>query len=144
MHDQVENVLREFFLWLRLLIECAAGVTIAVGLVASVVTAVRRLRTPMADTAMRLTLARHLAIALELQLAADVVSTAMAPTWSDIGRMAAIAVVRTLLNYFLGRELTAHRRELAGSEPEHDRPERARPADHSPPATSDSTAAGGG
>lgn len=46
-----------------------------------------------------------LTVALELLLAADILATAIAPTWDDIGKLAAIAVLRTGLNYFLEREL---------------------------------------
>lgn len=46
-----------------------------------------------------------LTIALELLLAADIVATAVAPTWDDIGKLAAIAAIRTALNYFLEKEL---------------------------------------
>ncbi len=46
-----------------------------------------------------------LTVALELLLAADILATAIAPTWDDIGKLAAIAVLRTALNYFLEREL---------------------------------------
>jgi hypothetical protein len=52
-----------------------------------------------------LTLARFLAIALEFQLGADILSTAVAPSWDAIGKLAAIAVIRTALNYFLSREM---------------------------------------
>ena len=45
------------------------------------------------------------AVALELLLGADVLATAVAPTWDDIGKLAAIAILRTALNYFLEREL---------------------------------------
>jgi hypothetical protein len=34
-----------------------------------------------------------------------VLATAVAPSWNDIGKLAAIAVIRTALNYFLEREL---------------------------------------
>jgi uncharacterized membrane protein len=44
-------------------------------------------------------------VALELMLGADVLGTAVAPSWSDIGQLAAIAIIRTALNYFLGKEL---------------------------------------
>jgi uncharacterized membrane protein len=44
-------------------------------------------------------------VALELLLGADVLATAVAPSWDDIGKLAAIAVLRTALNYFLGKEL---------------------------------------
>jgi uncharacterized membrane protein len=40
-----------------------------------------------------------------LLLAADILATAIAPTWDEIGKLAAIAVLRTALNYFLEREL---------------------------------------
>ena len=45
------------------------------------------------------------AISLELLLGADVLATAVAPSWNDIGKLAAIAVLRTALNYFLEKEL---------------------------------------
>ena len=54
----------------------------------------------------RLSLGRTLALALEFLLGADILKTAVAPTWNDIGQLAAIAVLRTGLNYFLERELT--------------------------------------
>ncbi len=49
--------------------------------------------------------ARCLVAALTFQLGADIVETSLAPTWHDIGRLAAIAVVRTFLNYFLDRDM---------------------------------------
>src|ERR1700746_2695458 len=45
------------------------------------------------------------AVALELMLGADVLATAVAPSWDELGKLAAIAVIRTALNYFLEREL---------------------------------------
>ena len=53
--------------------------------------------------------ARWLVAGLTFQLAADIIETSMAPTWDDIGRLAAIAVVRTFLNYFLERDLNETR-----------------------------------
>jgi uncharacterized membrane protein len=44
-------------------------------------------------------------LALEFALGADIVRTAIAPTWNDIGQLAAIAVIRTGLNFFLERDL---------------------------------------
>jgi uncharacterized membrane protein len=51
-------------------------------------------------------------LALELTLAADIVRTAIAPTWNDIGQLAAIAAIRTFLNLFLERDLDALGRPL--------------------------------
>jgi uncharacterized membrane protein len=53
----------------------------------------------------RLRLGRWLAVALEFLLAADILRTAVAPTWDEIGKLAAIAALRTLLNYFLQKEI---------------------------------------
>jgi uncharacterized membrane protein len=55
-----------------------------------------------------------LLLALELTLAADIVKTAIAPTWTDIGQLAAIAVIRTFLNFFLERDWSALSRDTAG------------------------------
>jgi uncharacterized membrane protein len=61
----------------------------------------------------RLKLGRWLALALEFQLAADILKTAVAPTWDDVGKVAAIIVLRTMLNYFLAREIANAERQLA-------------------------------
>jgi uncharacterized membrane protein len=55
---------------------------------------------------LRLTLGKTLALTLEFLLAADILRTAVAPTWEDIGKLSAIAALRTLMNYFLERELS--------------------------------------
>jgi uncharacterized membrane protein len=78
-----------------------AGVTIT--MVAFLSKSVRR--APPDFTLLRLQLARYLALALEFQLGADILSTAVAPSWDQIGKLGAIAVIRTTLNYFLMREL---------------------------------------
>jgi uncharacterized membrane protein len=49
--------------------------------------------------------ARWLIAGLTFQLAADLVHTTVAPTWDDIGRLAAIAVIRSFLGYFLERDM---------------------------------------
>jgi uncharacterized membrane protein len=47
---------------------------------------------------------RWLIAGLTFQLASDIIETAVAPTWDDIGRLGAIAVIRTVLSYFLERD----------------------------------------
>ncbi|HVF82956.1 MAG TPA: DUF1622 domain-containing protein [Sphingomicrobium sp.] len=67
----------------------------------------------------RLRLGRWLAVALEFLLAADILRTAVAPTWEEIGKLAAIAALRTLLNYFLQKEIDrAEQRRLAKDGPQ--------------------------
>ena len=56
---------------------------------------------------------------LSFQLAADIVETSIAPTWAEIGKLGAIAAIRTFLNYFLDRDLEGIReREKAKAEAE--------------------------
>jgi uncharacterized membrane protein len=51
--------------------------------------------------------ARWLVAALTFQVAADIVGTSLAPSWDEIGRLAAIAAIRTFLDFFLERDLEA-------------------------------------
>jgi|SRR5215470_7480791 len=52
-----------------------------------------------------------LLLGLEFELAADIVRSAISPNWSDIGQLGAIAAIRTVLNYFLERDI----REFEGT-----------------------------
>lgn len=60
----------------------------------------------------RLNLSRFIALGLEFQLAADVLRTAVSPTFADIGQLAAIAAIRTALNYFLAKEMDQESAEV--------------------------------
>ena len=58
-----------------------------------------------------------LLLGLEFALAADIIRTATSPTWSDVGQLAAIGLVRTFLNYFLEQDLEKYaRRETTSAE----------------------------
>ena len=48
---------------------------------------------------------RWLVAGLTFQLAADIIETAIAPNWQELGQLGAIAVIRTFLNFFLERDL---------------------------------------
>jgi len=65
----------------------------------------------------RLHLGRWLALAIEFELAADILRTAMTPTWNEIGQLAAIIVIRTVLNYFLQKDIdkAEERRKIAST-----------------------------
>jgi len=54
------------------------------------------------------------AVSLELLLGADVLATAVSPNWDDIGKLAAIAILRTALNYFLDREIHQMQHVVSG------------------------------
>ena len=46
-----------------------------------------------------------LILALEFELAADIMRSTIAPGWLEIGQLGAIAVIRTFLNYFLEQDI---------------------------------------
>ncbi len=111
------DILKQLTIWLASGVEGAAAVLI--GLAAIEATwrslllfvpgrddAVHAAGRPQdAKEAVRLRLGRWLAVALEFELAADILRTAVAPTWNEIGQLAAIVVLRTVLNYFLQAEI---------------------------------------
>ena len=118
-HGRAESGVIEGVLWLKLGIETVGAAIIALGILSAGGLLLRALaRRQTADfTAIRLTLARYLALALEFQLGADILSTAIAPSWEQIGKLGAIAVIRTALNYFLSREMRDERREVTPKSP---------------------------
>lgn len=115
MFEHSEHLVRLGVEWLRLLIEGLGAVTIFLGLLATL----RVLRKQFAMegrhySEARVTFAQYLTFALELQLAADVLSTSVSPSWEQIGKLAAIAIIRTALNFFLQKEM----QEKGDTEPE--------------------------
>lgn len=89
-------------------VEILAAIVIAIALLQFIVRYVLNVFQPNVETInqkVRIQFGSSLALALELLLGADILATAIAPTWDDIGKLAAIAVLRTGLNFFLEREL---------------------------------------
>jgi uncharacterized membrane protein len=111
----MEEYLKNATLFLSSLAEAAAAVIVAIAVIEAVFGALylflpARWRNPekhhLAEKEdVRLRLGRWLAVALEFLLAADILRTAVAPSWDEIGKLAAIAALRTLLNYFLQQEI---------------------------------------
>lgn len=104
---RAEDGVRELVQWLRLGVEMVGALIVALGVLLAAALFIRALASRQtADfNAIRLTLARYLALALEFQLGADILSTAVAPSWTEIGKLGAIAIIRTVLNYFLSKEM---------------------------------------
>ncbi len=90
-------------------VEFAAALIIGIAAIEATIKSlllfVRRNAPPEQKNEVRLTLGRWLAVGLEFELAADILNTAVTPTWNDIEKLAAIAALRTALNYFLEREI---------------------------------------
>ena len=105
----MEDLFREVSQGVALALEAVSVLMIVIGAVEAlgriVVPLLRRDATQGRLRAAWLILARWLVLGLEFMLAADIVRTAIAPTWDDIGMLAAIAVIRTFLNYFLERDM---------------------------------------
>jgi len=111
-----ESGLREAIGVLVLVVEAAGALIIFVGAVWAfarfIAAVVRGGGQARGFNRIRLTLGRFLVLGLEFQLAGDVLRTAVAPSFTEIGQLAAIAAIRTALNYFLGREIAHERAEL--------------------------------
>lgn len=104
------------------LVEAAGALIIFFGAVVAVVQFLRAVPRMNADAfvPVRLALGRYLALGLEFQLASDVLRTAISPSFEEIGKLAAIATIRTLLNFFLAREIAEERRVVDGPHPGRD------------------------
>jgi uncharacterized membrane protein len=113
--ELAENAIISAVQWLKLGVETIGACIIAIGILVAGFLLVKALlqRRTANFTAIRLTLARYLALALEFQLGADILSTAIAPSWEQIGQLGAIAVIRTGLNYFLTKEMQQEERQSA-------------------------------
>lgn len=124
----MEETIKAFTLWLAVGTEAAAALIIGLATVEAVLSALL-LFVPgaasrivgegpqAAKEQVRLKLGRWLAVALEFELGADILRTAVAPTWSEIGQLAAIAAIRTILNYFLQQEIDKAERHPSGNPP---------------------------
>jgi uncharacterized membrane protein len=105
--DTAELILEEFVKVVALALEFTAVLCIAVGFVKAFILLLKRRQanySPMYNR-LRLTFGGWLVLALEFQLAADIVKTTVAPTYENLIQLGAVAIIRTFLNYFLSKEL---------------------------------------
>lgn len=112
----IQDIFKESTLYLAMAVEGAAALVIGLAALQAVI---RSLSTFLGRNngrggafrdRIRFDLGRWLALGLEFELAADILRTAVAPTWNEIGQLAAIAVLRTLLNFFLQKEIDSSAR----------------------------------
>ncbi len=105
----MEEILKSFAMHTALVVECTAVLFIAYGAGETVINSARQIFTHMHDTGWRKALFVRfgvwLLLGLQFALAADIVRSVISPSWNDIGQLAAIAAIRTFLNYFLERDL---------------------------------------
>lgn len=96
--------------WLTTIIDSLTGMIIGLAVLEAIAKIlgfffIHRKKLNEAKEEIRLTLGMWLALSLEFALAADILRSIIAPTWDEIGKLAAIIVLRTVLNYFLGKEI---------------------------------------
>ena len=100
-----------------IIIDMLALIVIVIGTIEAVLDGVRMMFAGSSDQQKRelwMRYARWLVAALTFQLAADIIETSISSSWDSVGRIGAIAVIRTFLNYFLERdvdEMQARQRE---------------------------------
>jgi uncharacterized membrane protein len=125
----VEELLVTAVGYLKLAVEAVGAAIVGFGALATVAVYLLSLFgiRKRSYTEIRLFLGRYLALGLEFQLGADILSTAVAPTIAEVEILAAIVVIRTVLNYFLSREIEREREEVeaakrteAANDPEQD------------------------
>ena len=114
----IEETLSNLVLWVKLVVEMIGALLIAVGAGLALSRLIKVFLKPSLGgyESTRLILARFLSLGLEFQLAADILATTVAPSWTQIGKLGAIAVIRTGLNYFLAGEIKEEEEEAINAE----------------------------
>ena len=110
----LEGSLLEIMALLKIVIESIALLILAFAVVKAVKRLVlhdRRMDREEKLSRVRLDLGIALALSLEFLLAADIVATAVSPSWDALGKLAAISAIRTFLNFFLEQEVKELARE---------------------------------
>jgi uncharacterized membrane protein len=110
-----EATLRTATLFLVRIVEAGGVLVIFVGAMLGLVRFVLLARPrewPARFMPLRLDVGRFLALGLEFQLAADLLRTAVSPTFQEIAKLACVAAIRTALNYFLSREIREERAQV--------------------------------
>ena len=115
-----EETLEDVVNLLVRIVEAGGAVIIFTGAVLAFVRFLRialTSREPDRFVGVRLGLGRYLALGIEFQLAGDILRTAIAPSFDEIGQLAAVAAIRTALNFFLRQEIREERAEVERSPP---------------------------
>ncbi|MEX0655276.1 MAG: DUF1622 domain-containing protein [Phycisphaeraceae bacterium] len=116
---RAEEIIIRLASWFELTAEALAALMVGIGLTVVIYHAVRTwfTRHQRSYWWTRVQLSQYLVLALEFQLAADILATAIAPSWNELGKLAVVAAIRTALNYFLEREIKAMKPEGAAPDP---------------------------
>ncbi len=107
---------------MEILLNMMSMLVIVIGVVDSIMKSPRdklaRTATHPRHTYFRRIFGGWLIVALEFQLAADIVGTIVTPSYQELIRLGAIAAIRTFLNYFLSKELNEECGPAENKEPQ--------------------------
>jgi uncharacterized membrane protein len=105
--DSAEKLLEIVVRGVSLALEYIAVLCIVAGFVKAIILLLKsgQIKYSPLYNRLRLEFGGWLALALEFQLASDIIKTTVAPTYEHLIQLGAIAVIRTFLNYFLSKEL---------------------------------------
>ena len=106
--ENLEHILKNVVVFVQFILESLSVLCVLIGLVQTlkfILKIQRRRHERFPFIEIRLKFGLWLSMALELQLGADILETTIAPNLQFLARLAAIAFIRTFLNYFLNKEL---------------------------------------
>jgi uncharacterized membrane protein len=116
--------------YVALAIGIAAGLIIVYGVIRGLADLVRveirslrsRRDTSITFEGIRYDIGFHLLLGLEFLIAADIIRTIVRPTLDELGILAGIVAIRTVISYFLNKEISVHKdRQPPGGEHAEDR-----------------------
>src|SRR5262245_50261027 len=106
---EIEEAFKTMASYVALGAEAAAVLIVAIGAAGAIAGTVGALFAPRTTHGRKKEVWRRfgmwLLLGLEFELAADIVRSVIAPTREEILELAAIAVIRTFLNYFLEKDI---------------------------------------
>jgi uncharacterized membrane protein len=116
---ELENQFNLIASYIALIVECGAVIVVSLGAAQAMAGVLGvflgRNASELAGREIWLRFATWILLALEFALAADILRTAVAPTWEDISKLAVIAAIRTMLNYFLAKDIMAFETARSGA-----------------------------
>ena len=120
----MEETFRVYAGYVALGLEVIAVLVIACGGISAIAGLIRRLTAKSAQPLTRrkevfVNLGVWLLLGLEFELGADIIRSAISPTWEQLGQLGAIVLIRTFLNYFLEKDIEkyAEEKESHAAEP---------------------------
>ena len=114
MYEMIQFATKAFVTICQLLAIFVISIGVIKGLIIFLKDAILGQKTTEAISESRLELGHAFSLGLGFLIGASIINTTIAPTWDDIGKLASIIMIRTILNYFLLHEISS----ITHSQPE--------------------------